>query len=142
MSLTDIQTSEPSASSQRVNPPKRSKPTSARPSAKAKGTSATGKAAARTQRPSGTQSGVNSQGKAKAQKDQSKPAVRGGTKQARLIEMLRRPDGATIAELVKAIRWQAHSIRGAISGTLKKKLKLDVESKKVEGRGRIYQISN
>ena len=64
------------------------------------------------------------------------------TKQARLIEMLRRPDGATIAELVKAIRWQAHSVRGAMSGALKKKLGLTIETQKVDGRGRIYRITN
>jgi hypothetical protein len=39
------------------------------------------------------------------------------------------------------MRWQAHSIRGAMSGALKKKLGLKVESKKVEGRGRIYHVA-
>ncbi len=46
----------------------------------------------------------------------------GGTKQAILIELLSHPKGVTIADLEKAIGWQAHSIRGAISGGLKKKL--------------------
>ncbi len=46
----------------------------------------------------------------------------------------------TIADLEKAIGWQAHSIRGAISGGLKKKLGLNVTSEKVEGRGRVYRI--
>jgi hypothetical protein len=55
--------------------------------------------------------------------------------------MPRRPEGATIAELVRAIRWHAHSIRGALSGALKKKLGLQVESKKVEGRGCIYHVA-
>jgi hypothetical protein len=140
MSLTEIRTSELSASGRRTTP-KRSKPTSPRTPAKAKGTSATGKAAARAQRASGKQGDVNTRGKAKGQKGQSKPAVREGTKQALLIEMLRGPEGATIAELVKAIRWQAHSIRGAMSGALKKKLGLKVESKTVEGRGRIYRVA-
>ncbi len=66
--------------------------------------------------------------------------ARGGTKQAILIEMLSHPKGVTIAEIEKAIGWQAHSIRGAISGGLKKKLGLNVTSEKVEGRGRVYQI--
>ena len=56
--------------------------------------------------------------------------------------MLRRPDGATIAELVKAIAWQAHSVRGAMSGALKKKLGLTIETQNVDGRGRFYRIPN
>ncbi len=66
--------------------------------------------------------------------------ARGGTKQAILIELLSHPKGVTIADLEKAIGWQAHSIRGAISGALKKKLGLNVTSEKVEGRGRVYRI--
>jgi hypothetical protein len=42
--------------------------------------------------------------------------------------------------LVKAIRWQAHSIRGTMSGALKKKFGLTIQSRNVEGRGRIYRI--
>jgi hypothetical protein len=68
--------------------------------------------------------------------------VRVGTKQAILIEMLSHPKGVAIAELEKAIGWQAHSIRGAISGGLKKKLGLNVTSEKVEGRGRVYRIQD
>jgi hypothetical protein len=62
------------------------------------------------------------------------------TKQARLIELLSRENGATIAEAVEVTGWQPHSVRGAISGTLKKKLGLAVTSTKVDGRGRTYQI--
>ncbi len=68
--------------------------------------------------------------------------ARGGTKQAILIEMMSHPKGVTIADLEKAIGWQAHSIRGAISGGLKKKLGLNVTSEKVEGRGRVYRIQD
>ncbi len=67
---------------------------------------------------------------------------RGGTKQAILIELLSDPKGVTIADLERAIGWQAHSIRGAISGGLKKKLGLNVTSEKVEGRGRVYRIQD
>jgi Protein of unknown function (DUF3489) len=63
------------------------------------------------------------------------------TKQARLIAMLEAPDRASIAEISATTGWQAHTIRGAISGVLKKKLGLDVTSEKVENRGRIYKIS-
>jgi hypothetical protein len=57
-----------------------------------------------------------------------------------LILLLRRPEGAQIAELMTATGWQAHSVRGAISGALKKKLGLTVVSEKTEG-GRIYRIA-
>ena len=67
--------------------------------------------------------------------------ARPGTKTARLIALLERKEGATIADLTKAMNWQPHSVRGAISGTLKKKLGLDVTSEKVEGRGRVYRIA-
>ncbi len=68
------------------------------------------------------------------------PSVRPGTKQALLIDLLSRKDGAAIAEIVTATGWQAHSVRGAISGALKKKLGLTVTSEAVEGRGRVYRI--
>ncbi len=66
---------------------------------------------------------------------------RGGTKQAILMEMLSQPKGATIADLVAATGWQAHSVRGAISGTLKKQRRLTVTSAVVEARGRVYRIT-
>jgi hypothetical protein len=63
------------------------------------------------------------------------------TKLATLIAMLRREGGATIDEMAEATEWQAHSIRGALSGILKKKLGLDVSSENVAGRGRVYRAS-
>ena len=54
--------------------------------------------------------------------------------------MLRRPEGASIEEIVAAFGWQAHTVRGAIAGALKKKLSLDVTSEKIDGRGRVYRI--
>ncbi|TPQ51020.1 hypothetical protein C2U72_10470 [Prosthecomicrobium hirschii] len=68
--------------------------------------------------------------------------AREGTKQAALIAMLRRPDGATIAEIIEATGWQSHTVRGALAGALKKKLGLDVVSAKEDGRGRVYRIGN
>lgn len=67
-------------------------------------------------------------------------AQRPGTKQAQLIAMLRAPEGATIAEIAEATGWQHHSIRGAISGSLKKKLGLTVTSEKLAERGRVYKL--
>ena len=68
------------------------------------------------------------------------PAVRPGTKQAQVIDLLRRPQGASIAELVTATGWQQHSVRGVIAGALKKKLGLAVTSKKAEDGERRYGI--
>jgi hypothetical protein len=56
-----------------------------------------------------------------------KPTPRAGTKQAKLIELLKRPEGATVEQIAKATGWQHHTIRGAISGALKKKLGLKIE---------------
>lgn len=66
---------------------------------------------------------------------------RTGTKQAKLIEMLRADGGATIDEIVEALEWQPHTARGALSGALKKKLGLTITSEKVDGRGRCYRIA-
>ncbi len=68
------------------------------------------------------------------------PAQREGTKQAMLIAMLQRPEGASIAEIVAATGWLGHTARGAISGVLKKKLALPVTAEKVEGRGTVYLL--
>ena len=67
---------------------------------------------------------------------------REGTKQALLIEMLRRPEGATVDQIADRTGWRRHSVRGAISGALKKKLGLTVTSEKVEGGERTYRIIN
>jgi len=67
---------------------------------------------------------------------------RSGTKQTQLVALLEVPGGASLDEIVAATGWQAHTVRGAISGTLKKKLGLAVISEKIEGRGRVYRIEN
>jgi hypothetical protein len=59
--------------------------------------------------------------------DTRKPvAIRAGTKQAKIIALLQRPEGASIGEIVEATGWAPHSARGLISGGLKKKLGFDV----------------
>ncbi len=67
-------------------------------------------------------------------------AIRAGTKQAEIIALIQRPEGASIAEIVEATGWLAHSARGLISGGLKKKLNLPITSEKVTGRGTVYKI--
>ena len=78
--------------------------------------------------------------RSKTPKSKEPKAPRKDSKQAQLIAMLRRAKGATIDEVVEALEWQPHTVRGAIAGALKKKLGLDVTSKKDEKRGRIYRV--
>ena len=65
---------------------------------------------------------------------------RSGTKQEALIAMLRAEGGATIEEIVAALEWRSHTVRGAMAGALKKKLGLTITSEKVDGRGRVYRV--
>ena len=62
------------------------------------------------------------------------------SKQDEVITMLRRPEGATVDEVASATGWQRHTVRGAFSGTLKKKLGLTIASAKEE-RGRVNRIN-
>jgi len=66
---------------------------------------------------------------------------REGSKQATLIAMLRRPEGADLDEIAEALNWRKHTIRGVISGALKKKLGLEVTSKKDAQGRRTYKIT-
>lgn len=61
------------------------------------------------------------------------PRTRENSKQALVIEMLKRPEGATIAQISEATGWQAHTVRGTFAGALKKKLGLNIVSEKIEG---------
>jgi hypothetical protein len=70
----------------------------------------------------------------KPQSEEKRPS-----KQDAVIAMLRRPEGATVDEVVSATGWQRHTVRGVFSGTLKKKLGLTLASAKEE-RGRVYRI--
>lgn len=70
----------------------------------------------------------------------AKPVLRTGTKLSTLIDLLKRKNGATIPDIAAATGWQNHSVRGAISGTLKKKMGLSIISAPEEGRGRVYRI--
>ncbi|MEI4235303.1 DUF3489 domain-containing protein [Roseovarius sp. D22-M7] len=66
---------------------------------------------------------------------------RKGTKQQAMIDMLSRPEGATIDEIADVTAWKPHTIRGSMSGALKKRLGLTIISEKVDGRGRCYRIA-
>ena len=66
--------------------------------------------------------------------------INSGSKQSRVIAMLQSPAGATIAAVMKATRWQPHSVRGFLAGVVRKRLKLELGSTKVDGN-RVYQIT-
>ena len=66
---------------------------------------------------------------------------RDGSKEALVIEMLRRPEGATIAQLMAATGWQSHTVRGLFAGALKKRRGLAVTSAKPQGGERIYHLA-
>ncbi len=70
-----------------------------------------------------------------------KGEAREGSKKAEILELLRRKQGATLAEIAKATGWQAHSVRGFISGALGKKMGLKVESFKTPEGDRAYRVS-
>ncbi len=68
------------------------------------------------------------------------PHPKAGTKLGLLIRLLQRREGAAIPEIRAATGWQAHSMRGAISGTVRKKLGLKVTAELMADRGRVYHI--
>ena len=67
-------------------------------------------------------------------------STRSGTKQEAVLTLLRQPAGTTIAAMMKATGWQQHSVRGFLTGVVRKKLKLKLESKAVDGN-RVYRVA-
>lgn len=70
----------------------------------------------------------------------TKPAARSGTKQDRVIAMLHRKEGTTIAAIMKSTGWQKHSVHGFFAGVVRKKLKLNLTSDERNGK-RVYRIT-
>lgn len=70
----------------------------------------------------------------------AKPRTRENSKQAKVIRMLQRPEGATIAQICEATGWQAHTVRGTFAGAFKKKLGLAITSDKAQGGERVYRV--
>lgn len=73
--------------------------------------------------------------------DPVKVRTRENSKQATVVQMLKRPEGTTIAQICEATGWQAHTVRGTFAGAFKKKLGLTIESDKVQGGERVYRIA-
>ncbi len=76
-----------------------------------------------------------------AKAEDGAPAAREGSKKAIVLELLRRPEVATLQEIMSVTGWMAHSVRGFISGALGKKMGLTVESLKTPDGARAYRIA-
>ena len=72
---------------------------------------------------------------------ESTPRRRANSKQAEVIRMLQRPEGATIGQICTATGWQAHTVRGTFAGAFKKKLGLTITSDKAQGGERVYRVA-
>ena len=68
-------------------------------------------------------------------------SARPGSKLTKVLELLESEAGATIAEIMTATSWQQHTVRGALAGSITKKLGRTLSSEKIEGRGRVYRIA-
>ena len=73
--------------------------------------------------------------------EQAAPRTRENSKQAQVVAMLKRPEGATIKQVCETTGWQAHTVRGTFAGAFKKKLGLTLTSDKAEGGERVYRIA-
>ncbi len=73
----------------------------------------------------------------KATKSKKQPT----NKTQHILSMLQRPNGASIPELIKATEWQAHSVRGFLAGTVRKKMGLDITSTREDGKDRRYRVA-
>src|SRR6266852_1018790 len=88
----------------------------------------------------GTKKEPKAKGKGAKSAKEAKPA-RDGSKKAQVLEMMRRKGGATLAEIMKATDWQAHTVRGFISAALGKKMGITVLSTKSDSGERTYSVT-
>ena len=74
------------------------------------------------------------------QQPDKEPSAREGSKTSVVLDLLRRPTGATLAEIVTATNWQPHSVRGFLSGAVGKRMGLTIQSTRREDGVRVYQL--
>jgi Protein of unknown function (DUF3489) len=93
----------------------------------------------KAQRSSKPRSGTKTRSKVKRVKPIVHHNTRAKSKQAAVVTLLNRPQGATIAAIIEATGWQSHSVRGFLAGVVRKKLGLTLDSEKTDGE-RVYRV--
>jgi hypothetical protein len=125
---------------------KGAKKQASKPAAKKDAKPASKKASKKDAKPAAKKPAAKKDAKPAAAKKPAKATTDGqpreGSKKQIVLDLLRRKDGATMAEIAKATDWQNHSIRGFISGNLTKKMGLVVESTKNAAGERTYHIAS
>jgi len=112
------------------------------PKAQAKNVPATATTKARVAKP-GRQAAPRKAKLARmAPRAQTPARARDGSKTAKILDLLKRPGGVTLKELIKTTGWQAHSVRGFLSGAIGKKMGIRVESSKGPDGERCYRTSS
>jgi hypothetical protein len=94
----------------------------------------------KTNRSRKTKSAANPRSRAAPIRKTKPGKAAGETKHDQILALLRRAGGVSIAAIVKATGWQEHSVRGFLAGTVRKKLRLNLESKKHDGQRIIYRV--